>query len=286
MGEPLIVMSLNARYGGRWDGEGRADDRWAPLADLIADVRPHALLWQELTDWGRDPRWQAAAEQELERRGWGLRFLVAPSQVDFHTAVAYRPDRLARRHFETKYSHLTENGYGVAVLADRDAPDDDPGLTVISAHLTAYSAQAASIEAQRMIARLHRYGGRGVLGGDINHMPVGDAEPDWDAVEPYNRSARCLPRRSPDEPWRGNRIVGEVLGVALTDVAAHLADTTGRLELRAPTATGGLRVDQFHVTKNLVGALLGYERRPAASDHDAIVMGVDMARAGPGRAWV
>ncbi|TMQ84016.1 endonuclease/exonuclease/phosphatase family protein, partial [Actinomadura soli] len=272
MGELLTVLSINTQYGGQW----------GPLADLIADIRPDVLLTQELTDWGRDPRLQGAAERELEWRGWGLRFLVAPSPVHNHTAVAFRPDRLAFRHFETKYSHLTENGYGVAVLADRDASDDDPGLAVISAHLTAYSAEAAATEAQRMIGRLHRYGGQGILGGDINHMPVGDPEPDWDAVEPYNRSSRCLPRSSPDEPWRGNRIVGEKLGVALVDVAAHLADTTGRLDLRDPTATGGLRVDQFHVTANLRDALIEYEWLPAPSDHHAIAMSLDMTRAGPG----
>ncbi|TDD13898.1 endonuclease/exonuclease/phosphatase family protein [Actinomadura sp. KC06] len=286
MGELVTVMSLNTRYGGREDGERRVDDRLGPQADLIAQVRPDVLLLQELTDWGRDPRWQGAAERELERRGWGLRFLVAPSRVDNHTAVAFRPERLAFRHFETKYGHLAEFGYGMAVLADRDAPEDAPGLTVISAHLTPYSAQAAAVEAQRMSARLQRYGARGILGGDINHMPLGDPEPDWDAVEPYNRSSRCLPRSSPDEPWRGNRIVGEVLGAALVDVAAHLAEKTGRPELRAPTATGGLRVDQFHITPNLLDALEGYERLPAASDHDAIVMRLDMMRAGPGRAWV
>jgi hypothetical protein len=286
MSEPWSVMSLNTQYGGRSDSGGRPVDRWGPIADMIASVRPHVLLAQELAGWGRDPRLHAAAERSLQWRGWPMRFLVAPSRVDSHTAVAFQPEVLCWRHHETKYAHLAENGYGVAVLADVDAAEDEPGLTVISAHLTAYSAQAAAQEAQRMVARLHRYGARGVLGGDINYLPLGDAEPDWAAAEPYNRSARCLPRSAPGEPWRGNRAVGEVLAAAgLVDVAAHLAEAGGRPGLRAATG-GGVRVDQFHVTGNLRDALLGYERLATASDHDAIVMRLDPARLGAARAWV
>lgn len=211
---------------------------------------------------------------------------MAPSPTGSHTAVAYRPAEFYHRQFETKYSRFTENGYGVAVLAHRDTDDAEPGLTVISAHLTAYSAAAAAQEAQRMIGRLHRYGARGILGGDLNHLPLGDPEPDWDSVEPYNRSSRCHPRASPTEPWRGNRIVGHVLNTAsLIDAAGHLADTTGRPHLREPTGKGGVRVDQFHTTPNLCHALLDYQRIPTSSDHDAIVMTLDPAQFGAPRAW-
>ncbi|MFA1539908.1 hypothetical protein [Actinomadura monticuli] len=280
-------MSLNTQYGGRSDSAGRQEDRWELIADMIASVRPHILLAQELAGWGRDPRLHAAAERSLQRRGWPLRFLVAPSQTDSHTAVAFQQEVLCWRQHETKYSPLVENGYGVAVLADVDADEDEPGLTVISAHLTAYSAEAGAVEAQRMVARLHRYGGRGILGGDINNMPLGDAEPDWVAAPPHNRSARCLARTSPDGPWRGNRVVGEVLARAdLVDVAAYVADTQDRPELRAATGHGGVRVDQFHVTASVRDAVLGYEQLAAASDHDAIVMRLDPARLGAARVWV
>ncbi|MFA1548859.1 hypothetical protein [Actinomadura chokoriensis] len=286
MAGPWTVMSVNTQYGGRFDSDGRPVDRWGPIADAIASVEPHILLAQELTGWGHDPRLHAAAERSLQRRGWPLRFLVAPSATGFHTAVAYQPEVLCWRQYETKYAHLTDNGYGVAVLADVDADEDEPGLTVISAHLSAYSTQAAAQEAQRMAVRLHRYGGRGILGGDINNMPLGDREPDWAAVPPYNRSARCLPRTGPDEPWRGNRAVGEVLANAgLVDVAAHLADTQHRPELRAATGRGRVRVDQYHVTEPLRDALLDYERLPGLSDHDAIVMRLDSARLGAARVW-
>ncbi len=280
MAEPWTVMSLNTQYGGGSDGEGRPSERWGALADMIASVRPHILLAQELTGWARDPRLHAAAERSLQRRGWPLRFLLAPSRTDFHTAVAFAPQVLCWRQYETKYAHLTDNGYGVAVLADVGADEDEPGVTVISAHLSAYSAEAAAQEAQRMAARLHRYGGVGILGGDINNMPLGDREPDWAALPPYNRSARCVPHLSPDEPWRGNRAVGEVLARAgLVDVAAYLAETQDRPQLRAATGNGGVRVDQFHVTENLRDGLLGYEQLAAASDHDAIVMRLDPATA-------
>jgi hypothetical protein len=132
----------------------------------------------------RDPRKQADAEKDLADRACPIRLLVAPSGIDSHTAVGYRTDVLRWRHFETKYSHLAENGYGVAVLSPHDAPDQAPGLTVISAHLTAYSTDAAAHEAQRMIGRPDRYGGRGIIGvptgsshGRIDvHCPVCPAD--------------------------------------------------------------------------------------------------------------
>ncbi|MFF5264645.1 hypothetical protein ACFY4C_37455 [Actinomadura viridis] len=280
-------MSLNTQYGGQFDADGRPQRRWPAIADLITTVRPHIGLFQELTGWGRDPRLQAGAERDLQKRGWPMRFKVAPSGTDSHTAVAYHPDTFCWRQWETKYSHLAENGYGVAVLAPVDSDDDTPGLTVISAHLTAYSADAAAREAQRMIGRLHRYGGVGLLGGDINHLPLGDDDPDWEALPPYNRSSRCLPCSSPDAPWIGNRVVGQVLATApLVDVAGHFADETEDLTLRAPTAPGGIRVDQFHVTPNLVGSLRDYRQLPTASDHDAVVMTLDPEPTGVPLPWV
>jgi endonuclease/exonuclease/phosphatase family metal-dependent hydrolase len=283
----LKIMSLNTRYGGRINADGRPEGRWPLLADLIADIDPHVLLLQELVGWRGDPRLQAAAEKDLADRDCPIRFKVAPSGTDSHTAVGRRTDALDWRQFETKYSDKVENGYGVAVLLPHDAPDQAPGLTVISAHLTAYSTDAAAHEAQRMIGRLYRYGGIGVLGGDINHMPVGDPEPDWDAVQPYNRSSRCLPRHLPDDPWEGNRAVGHVLANGgLIDVAAHLARTRQQAELRAPTAPGGIRVDQIHVTGNLTDAITDYKTYSAASDHDAIVATLNLAQAGAPTPWI
>ncbi|RFS81453.1 hypothetical protein D0T12_31375 [Actinomadura spongiicola] len=54
------------------------------------------------------------------------------------------------------------------VVAD---PEVRVPLTAISAHLNPYSVLAAAPEAQLLAARLYRYGGMGVIGSDINHIP-------------------------------------------------------------------------------------------------------------------
>lgn len=122
-----------------------------------------------------------------------------------------------------------------------------------------------------------------MIAGDINHPPLGDPEPDWTTIQPYNRMARCLPRTSPDEPWRANTIVGQVLySGGFTDVAAHISDTTNDPALREPTGKhGGLRVDQIHVTPALRPAIAGAFRRDttALTDHHLVGGDLDLTQA-------
>lgn len=273
----LAVMSLNLQYAGRMDADGRPDDRWPRQVEIVQKVRPDILLAQEAHGWMDDPRLQAAAERDL-----GMRAHVAPSRSGAHTALMHRTDTMAWRHWETKYADQTLHGFGVAVLDVLADPKVKVPLTVIPAHLNPFSAQQAAQEAQLMIARVNRYGGMGILGGDINHCPPGDPDPDWTAVPPYNRSSRCLRRYDEHgEPWRGNPIVGLTLRDGeLTDVAAHIAGSTGSAESREPTGKhGGIRCDQLWVTKNMVGSILGYRKVKTgeASDHDAIVATFDSA---------
>jgi endonuclease/exonuclease/phosphatase family metal-dependent hydrolase len=270
----LAIMSVNTQYGGWQGSDGRPQTRWPGLVDVITGVRPHILLLQEAHGWQVDPRQQANAEADL-----GMRALVAPSRSGGHTAVMYDTRVLRWQQFETKYAGETHHGFGVAVLDLLHERGPGVPLTVISAHLHPYSARKAASEADLLAGRVHRYGGMGLIGGDINHVPPGDPEPDWTTVPPYNRSSRCRRRADLDDPWRANTIVGETLRDAdLVDVAAHLADTTGDTRYRAPTARqGGVRADQIWITPNLLPALTGYRQITTKpfSDHDAIVVTLD-----------
>ncbi|WP_433464045.1 hypothetical protein [Spirillospora sp. CA-128828] len=268
----LTLMSMNLQYAGRSDADGRPDDRWPQEAEIVRKVRPDILLAQEAHGWMADPRLQAAAERDLDMRAH-----VAPSRSGAHTVLMHRTDTIRWRHWETKYADQTLHGFGVAVLDLLADPKVKTPLTVITAHLTPYSAHAAAQEAQVMLGRVYRYGGMGLIGGDINHCPPGDTEPDWDSVPPYNRSSRCHRRHlPPQEPFRANHIVGQTLADGdLHDVAAHLAtDNPSSTELRAPTGHGGIRVDQVWVTANMVNTVLGYRQIDTgrASDHNAIVV--------------
>ncbi|MEU5435454.1 hypothetical protein AB0G73_19035 [Streptomyces sp. NPDC020719] len=130
--------------------------------------------------------------------------------------------------------------------------------------------------------RVYRHGGIGLIGGDINHLPLSDPEPDWDHVPPYNRTARCLRRQHHDEPWRGNRIVGEVFRDAdLTDAAAIQAVLHRDPALLAPTEKAGrIRVDQAHLTPALLPALDSYRRIDPGehSDHHGIAFTLQLNR--------
>ncbi|MGW0731764.1 endonuclease/exonuclease/phosphatase family protein [Streptomyces sp. NPDC002851] len=267
----LTVMSQNVKYGADQDG------RWVDLVETIRATRPQLVLLQEV-DFLADPDRAEAAEEEL-----GLRLAMAPSR-NLPTAVAWDPDHLELLGVETKLSMELHHGYCAPRFKPlglkRELPEP---LVAISTHLTPYSADAAALEAQIVCARAYRYGGIALVGGDINHMALGDPEIDWTLVQPYNRTSRCHRRKSPDEPWRGNRIVGETLRDAeLTDVAAHLADLREDPTLRAHTGKHGLlRVDQTHVTPALLPAITDYQRVDPGpnSDHYGLLVSLDLERA-------
>jgi len=255
----LTGMSQNAQYGAAWDG------RWQAMVKIIRGVRPDFLLLQEV-DWLADPNAAEAAEQALD-----MRLSVAPSR-NLPTAVAWNPAVLEHLGTETKYSTEMHHGYCAAQFQPRGQKLPVP-LVAISTHLTPYSAEAAAQEVQLLIARAYRHGGIAMIGGDINHVPLHDPEIDWERVQPYNRTSRCLPRVREDSPWIGNRIVGQRLRDGeFTDVAAHFGDTQ-------PTGKAGLlRVDQAHGTPAMRPALRSYRRvdSRSASDHWGIAWTVDL----------
>lgn len=133
-----------------------------------------------------------------------------------------------------------------------------PGLAELAAH-TAKAGSASS--------------------ADINHQPPGDREPPWDDVPAHDRSARTV---ASDPGLRANHIVGQILARGdLIDVAAYLADQRDDPSLRAWTGQiGKVRTDQMHITKDLLPALVDYQRIDAkpGSDHDAVVAVLDPAK--------
>lgn len=268
----LTVMSQNVQYGADKDG------RWEGIVADIHSVGPQLVLFQEV-DFLADPDKAEAAEGAL-----GMLLVVAPSR-NLPTAVAWDPAYLELVDTETKYSK-DEMHHGYCAPRFRPLGLDNPlsaPMVVISTHLTPYSAQAAAQEAQMLCARAYRYGGIALVAGDINHMPLGDDEPDWSLVQPYNRASRCHRRTSADEPWRGDRVVSEVFRDAeFTDVAAHVADLRGDSSLRAPTGKAGLiRTDQVHVTPALKPTIKNYWPVDTGthSDHHGVAFTLDLNEA-------
>ncbi|MFJ2744814.1 hypothetical protein ACIO3O_34735 [Streptomyces sp. NPDC087440] len=269
----ITVMSQNVQL------DAPSEGRWTHLASGVRALGPDLLLLQEV-NWLTTETAVTAAESEL-----GMRLAVAPSR-NIPVAVAWNPDTVDVLGVETKYS-TTDLHHGYCAPRVRPRGIDLPvPLVVISTHLTPYATQAAAQEAQLLCARAYKHGGLGLIGGDINHLPLGDPEPDWERVPPYNRASRCLRRSTTSEPWQGDRTVGQVLQDAdLTDVAAHLADLHNDPALRQITGTAGLlRTDQTHVTPALVPALTSYRTIDPGgySDHWGTLCTLDLGRINAG----
>jgi endonuclease/exonuclease/phosphatase family metal-dependent hydrolase len=266
---PLRIVTQNVQHG------AAAQNRWAGLAAAISELQPQLVMLQEV-DWLTNPAAIRAAEWDL-----GLRLLVAQSR-HMPTAIAWDSDRLTLRDSRTDTKHKTWHGFCLASF-DVVGVDLPRQLVAISAHLNPSSAAAAAIEAQIIGTRAYQHDGLGVIAGDINHPPLGDPEPDWTKIQPYNRMARCLPVTSPDDPWQANTIVGQTLySGGFTDVAAHIADQNNDPTLRQPTGKhGGIRADQILVTPALRRAIAGSFRRDttAYTDHHAVGADIDLAQA-------
>jgi endonuclease/exonuclease/phosphatase family metal-dependent hydrolase len=269
----LTVMSVNAQHRAHEEG------RWRHLVQIIKSANPDLLMLQEV-DWLVSPQLQDEARRQLALS------LVVGTSMGLSTAVAWRPVGLSFIGLDTHHSLALHHGYCAPRFDIVGLPNPPKvPLVAISTHLNPYSAQTAAQEAQVVGTRAYRYGGLGLVVGDINHPPVGDPEPDWDTVPPYNRMGRCQRRTHPDDPWRANTVVGQTLADGdFVDVAGHLADARDDLSLRRPTARhGGIRTDQAHVTAPLVPAITDYHQVPTDgySDHNAIVFTLDLTRIDP-----
>jgi hypothetical protein len=298
-GEPaeLRILFQNCKF------RALADGRWDGLVGIFQERNPHIVMLAEM-DWLADSdaleEGKLKVDQDAAERvkaDLGMELAVSLSQTRGHVAVAWDPDYLEYIDCETTYSRTDfHHGYcaprfwagpRLRPLLRRPLPVP---LVAVATHLSPYYAPTAAGEAAILNARVHRFGGLGVIAGDINHCPIRiDGEPDipWREVQPYNRSSRCLPRASEDDPWVDNDIVGRTLrDGAMTDVAAYLAtkplrEGTGEIDVSMLQPTGkhgGGRVDQGHVTAALVAALIGCGRIDPGdnSDHDGIDFAVDL----------
>lgn len=162
-------MSQNIQYG------AAAEGRLPGLYDAVRKVIPDVLLLQEAADL-TDPRLRQEAGEAM-----GMRIEIAPSR-NLPVAVAWNPDTLAKAGVESTYADDLHHGYCAVRFR---IPGLREPLVVVSTHLTPYSADRAAQEASLLAARVYRYGGAGLLGGDVNHPTFDDPEPDWSLVPPY-----------------------------------------------------------------------------------------------------
>lgn len=235
------------------------------LAAAVEGLRPDLLLVQHIEGLTGE-----LALVELKQL-LGLEMVVGPiGGGGGSNLVAWHPDVFTSPEVEVPEARRLEEGFGYCAvqLAIADIHYPHP-LMAISCSLSRYSAPRAAQQAQQLGELVHRTGGLGLIAGGINHVPLGDEQPDWDGLPDYRRMAMCKLRRSDDEPWIGDDQVARVLADGgMTDVAARVADlalarraegleATLRPELRAPTVKDprAIRADQIHVTTSLTAAI-------------------------------
>ncbi|PSK80694.1 exonuclease III [Murinocardiopsis flavida] len=268
----LRITSQNLLHGSVQTPRGDSDDRWPIIAEAIRSENPDILCVQEIHGW-RERNYQqlyrAQRDLGMHTAGW-----IPGARSIGGTLVMYR-DRpgLTQAQWEDKDGAELYHGLGAAVF-DTGAPTP---VTVASVHLNAASATEAEAEAIKTAARVYRYGGLGVLIGDVNHLPLSDPAPDPDGLPALNVSG--LFDLMGDGQRVPNRQVSRRLTLAaMTDAAAHLAAATGDASLLAPTTACGVRRDQAWVTPSLVPALTGYRSTPhEGSDHHMISIDIDPA---------
>lgn len=270
----LIISSQNVAYSGLYDADGKADpDRWNTLLGTMSAHRGHILLLQEVGRWTHDDQaLLRAAEHRLGMTAAGIVTRPAGGGV----TVFVDSDVVDVRAWEDRHAAAAHHGLGMAVL---NIPGLEPPLAVISAHLHPYSCTAATVEAQTMIGRVHRHGGVGVIGGDINHFPADNgAIPDPAVLPAYNVSSRWV--RGEDGTPQPNRAVTDVLELArMTDSAALVASRDNNASLLGATGRGGCRVDQIWTTEALTPAVVdAHVVHHDYSDHSLVSTTFDLAR--------
>lgn len=263
-------------------------DGFEALAAAVSKAQPDLLLLQQVD--GLDGELQLLQLKDL----LGLEVAAGPIGGGGTNLVAWHRDAFTTPEAEVSEAQRLEEGFGYCAvqLSVPDIHHPHP-LMAISCTLSRYSAPRAAQQAQQLGELAHRSGGLGLIAGGINHLPLGDQPPDWDALPGYRRMALCKIRSSEDEPWSGDEQVARVLASGgMTDVAARVADlaAAGRAaglaiseypKLRAPTVkqARGIRADQIHVTCALTTAIeAAWRPDQDVSGHHAVAVELDLAK--------
>ncbi|MEU5836341.1 hypothetical protein ABZ820_22105 [Streptomyces diacarni] len=281
----LTVVVQNLGLGGLRNGAGDPEDRWPLLVERIRSVGPADLvLVSEACDWDRfGHRQLARAMRDLDMDALPL----PPSGSGFPPAVLYRRETVGRwTHWNTDFAQETLHGFGVAVF-DVGLPAP---LAVVSAHLNPFVADKARAEAKLLATRALRYGPYGIVAGDINYPPADPRHPapDYAAMRPYNRSARTrLPSETEGQLVPERRVTETLAHTGFADAAWTLYEQRGDKELLRKTATDD-RIDQLWASAPLRETIVDYALLDApegASDHDGLVVRLDLARAATDNVW-
>ncbi|MEV0257729.1 endonuclease/exonuclease/phosphatase family protein [Streptomyces sp. NPDC050732] len=291
--DELRVVSWNVEHNGI-DGSGDAS-RWSTAMEVLADLKPHLLLRQELTRahmYGYRAVWA-----EAFHLGDHIPFLAAATPESANPTGVYADPRV----FEVVeyHEHRTGMWHPVCNPVVR-LKGTSTKLSVASVHLCSFDPHKRATEAKRLTT-LGKPGMAAIIGGDCNsypHTPVETAPlPDWAAVadrshfehRTIERDGLRVSDTYPDEILSGEHagrpsVFRELGNYAATELRQHSSDPLAPTASLWRTDQGSMqRIDRIYATPQIAAALLRLEvivsdEVRAASDHAPVVAIFSLAK--------
>ncbi|MFG2351546.1 exonuclease/endonuclease/phosphatase family protein [Streptomyces phaeochromogenes] len=234
------VVSWNVEHNGT--SNSGDDAKWHLAMDVLAELRPHVLLRQELTRadmFGGRAVWAEAARVGSRM----IPFLARATRESANPTGVY-VDRNLLRPIEF-FEHRTSMWHPICnpVVQLSGAARR---LSLASFHLCAFSPANRAVEAHRLVS-LGKPGLETIIGGDCNSYPHRTADemaplPDWNLIKDRShflhrtieRNGTRLSDTVPDEILAGEH---DGWAPVFVDLAHHAATVLGQPEALAPTAS-------------------------------------------------
>ncbi|MEW1658835.1 endonuclease/exonuclease/phosphatase family protein [Streptomyces sp. NPDC093707] len=289
--EHVRVVSWNLEHNGiERDG---TDHRWHLAMDVLAGLRPHILLRQELTRghmYGMSAVWA-----EANRLGGHIPFLARATPESANPTGVY----IDRDYFEPVeyYEHATGMWHPISnpVVRLKGAPKR---LSLASVHMCHFDPDRRLNEARRLTT-LGKPGMAALFGGDFNSYPHAQDEavslPDWaevaDSTHFEHRTVDwCGERVSDSRPDRILAATHYDRPPVFAELGQFAATRLGQRGALAPTSSlwrkdqGDMqRIDRIYATPRVAEALISLEvvvndEIREASDHCPVMATFSLSR--------
>ncbi|WP_245699922.1 endonuclease/exonuclease/phosphatase family protein [Streptomyces roseifaciens] len=285
------MVSWNREHNGI--GRDGSDDRWHLGVDLLARLKAHVVLRQELT--GAHRNGGRALWAEASRLGRRIPFLVgATPESPNRTGVFLDP---ALCEPAACYEHVTGMWHPVCNPVVRLDGTARP-LSLASFHLCSHDPARRATEAKRLTT-LGKPGMSAIIGGDTNSYPhrpdEADWLPDWSTISDRShfehRTITAADGQRVSDTIPDEILAGEHHGLPPVFVELGYYAATALEQPQALTATASLwrtdqgprqRIDRIYATPDVAAALTRLEvidtdEVREASDHAVVVADFSLA---------
>ncbi|MET8012959.1 endonuclease/exonuclease/phosphatase family protein [Streptomyces sp. NPDC005271] len=283
-GDAFRVVSWNVERNGMTNG---ADERWHLAMGVLAMLKPHVLLRQELKR--ADMHGERALWAEAARLGGHTPFLAEATPESANPTGVYTDPNLC---VPTEYYQYTTGLWHPICNPVVRVKGARSKLSLASFHLCFFDPEQRASEARRLTT-LGEPGKAAIIGGDCNSYPHrSDDEtaslPDWSKIadrvhfehRTFEQNGERVSDIRPDEIFAGERSGQQPV---FKEMGHYAATVLGQPEALAPTASlwrtdqgPTCRIDRIYATPQVAQALTRLEvvvndDVREASDHAPVV---------------